>query len=285
MLKTLFFEPKPHLSCSRVLGLLASQVPDQAQSLGIDFSVPAHTLLTFNVVVGGYLTHQQQVLPTSFVTGPHTRSRRYHISSDAILLTLFCRADATFDLCNQNIARLTNRWLTAQDVFRGWHQPTSQADPTSIAKSMLACVAPKHLPLVTSKKQLIKAEQLRHIMIALLKSPLSEVASQFDMTERSLQRLFSQQSGVSPKFVERLLRIQRCVKLWETRGIVNTSLADLALQVGLVDQAHLAREFRQLVGYPPKNLKPKSSAETDQYENDTLWALRTGSELLELLLK
>ncbi len=79
-----------------------------------------------------------------------------------------------------------------------------------------------------------------------------------------------------------MLRIQRCVQLWNAQEMLGNGLADLAAQVGLTDQAHLAREFRQLVGYAPSSLK---HTEAHQGQDDTLWALRTGSSLLAPLLQ
>lgn len=102
------------------------------------------------------------------------------------------------------------------------------------------------------------------------------------MSERGLQRLFLSQWGINPKRVQRMLRIQRAVALWDARPC---GLADLAAQAGLVDQAHLAREFRQLVGHPPSSLKISPEPASDDRATDALWALRTGGTLLPLLMQ
>jgi AraC-like DNA-binding protein len=66
---------------------------------------------------------------------------------------------------------------------------------------------------------------------------------------RTLQRLFREYVGVSPKWVIRRYRLQEAaVRL--AKGS-NEPLADLAASLGYFDQSHLARDFTQLFGCPP----------------------------------
>jgi len=62
------------------------------------------------------------------------------------------------------------------------------------------------------------------------------------------KRLFREQVGVRPKLYARLLRFQRtlaCLQAGDGR------LADLALELGYYDQAHMNAEFRDLGGVSP----------------------------------
>lgn len=279
MLQILHFLPKPHGCCGRVLGVIVSQAADTA---AVRFSVPAHALLTLNVVLHGTLMHDQRELPTSFATGAHTRSRRYQISPGATLLTLFCRADAARDLCGQAPAQLADAWLAAQEVFQAWREPATCSNPLLTAQTMLDSVSPEHLPPLNHLGNQQAAQHIQQALHALAEHDVPTVAARLDMSERSLQRLFMSHWGISPKQVQRMLRIQRCVALWNIQKMPASSLADLAAQVGLTDQAHLAREFRQLVGYAPSSLKHTGA---HQGQDDTLWALRTGSSLLAPLLQ
>jgi AraC-like DNA-binding protein len=281
MLETLHFLPKPKGYCPRVLGVIVSQAPP---AHAVNFSVPAHVLLTLNVVLQGSLMHGQQVLPSSFATGAHTRSRRYQISPGAILLTLFCRANAALDLSALAPAQLADTWLPAQSVFKAWPQAPHSADAISTAQAMLACVSPEHLPVLKSPSRSVSSQRIQHALQVLAEQDLAAACTQLQMSERSLQRLFVSHWGISPKLVQRMLRIQRCIQLWDKTDAQHRNLADLAAQTGLADQAHLAREFRQLVGYAPGNLKRQSSS-VQQHREDTLWALRTGSSLLAPLLQ
>ena len=75
------------------------------------------------------------------------------------------------------------------------------------------------------------------------------LVDRFNLGKRTLQRIFSQYVGVSPKWVIRRYRI------YEAAGRaaegVDVNWADLAADLGYSDQAHLTREFTAAVGLPP----------------------------------
>jgi hypothetical protein len=66
---------------------------------------------------------------------------------------------------------------------------------------------------------------------------------------RSLQRLFSNYVGVSPKWVIQRFRLQEAVSHLSKNEPVD--LAALAQALGFFDQAHLTRNFTRLVGCSP----------------------------------
>jgi AraC-like DNA-binding protein len=66
---------------------------------------------------------------------------------------------------------------------------------------------------------------------------------------RSLQRLFRGHVGASPKFVIRRFRLQEAALRIEQNAC--PSFAELAAALGYTDQAHLARDFRNVVGKSP----------------------------------
>jgi len=75
------------------------------------------------------------------------------------------------------------------------------------------------------------------------------LADAMGISLRTLQRLFREYVGVSPKWVIRRYRLQEAaVRLAQGS---NEPLADLAASLGYFDQAHLARDFTQLFGCPP----------------------------------
>jgi AraC-like DNA-binding protein len=75
------------------------------------------------------------------------------------------------------------------------------------------------------------------------------LAATTGLTPRALQRLFHQHVGVSPKHVIRTYRLQEAALRIE-RGDVST-LADLAAELGYTDQAHLAHDFKTMIGKSP----------------------------------
>lgn len=67
--------------------------------------------------------------------------------------------------------------------------------------------------------------------------------------KRTLQRLFREYVGVSPKWVIQRYRLHEAVE--RLAGGQDVDLAALALELGYYDQAHFVREFKALVGRPP----------------------------------
>lgn len=74
-------------------------------------------------------------------------------------------------------------------------------------------------------------------------------AAVFDVSERTLQRTLRRRVGWTPSEVIRRRRIKDAVA---RVAELDTGLADLALDLGYCDQAHLCRDFRSLTGVTPK---------------------------------
>jgi len=78
---------------------------------------------------------------------------------------------------------------------------------------------------------------------------IEQVAALFALTPRTLQRLFREYVGVSPKWVIQRYRLHEVVERVEANASVDW--AALAVELGYADQAHLIRDFAKLVGRTP----------------------------------
>jgi AraC-like DNA-binding protein len=78
---------------------------------------------------------------------------------------------------------------------------------------------------------------------------VSAAARELGISERTLQRSFQRDVGLTPAEYRRVARLRRLLRRLETSGV---SLADAAVEAGYYDQPHLDREFRRLVGCPPR---------------------------------
>lgn len=83
---------------------------------------------------------------------------------------------------------------------------------------------------------------------------LSQVSG---LTERTLQRLFREFVGVSPKWVVSRFRLQEAAELLAT---TSETIASVAARLGYFDQAHFARDFKGVVGLPPIEFLAKNRA-------------------------
>ena len=78
---------------------------------------------------------------------------------------------------------------------------------------------------------------------------VDQLAAASGMTARSLQRLFADYVGVSPKWVMRRARLHEAAERADSGEPVDWAL--LASDLGYADQAHLTRDFTVTIGVSP----------------------------------
>jgi AraC-like DNA-binding protein len=86
-------------------------------------------------------------------------------------------------------------------------------------------------------------------MLAKEAQSVSAAARHLGMSERTLQRSFQRDVGITPVEYRRIARLRR---LLARLSVSEVSLADAAVDAGYYDQPHLDRDFRQLVGCAPR---------------------------------
>jgi AraC-like DNA-binding protein len=82
------------------------------------------------------------------------------------------------------------------------------------------------------------------------------LAAETGWSPRHLSAQFRAETGLSPKEAARVMRFDRARRALLRRGAAGRQgpLASLAAEWGYYDQAHMAREFRDLAGCPPSQL-------------------------------
>jgi AraC-like DNA-binding protein len=93
---------------------------------------------------------------------------------------------------------------------------------------------------------LVRADRLLRASAGSL--AVDDVGRATGLTPRQLQRLYLRHTGTTPKFAARVYRLERALKL-----LTRTSrpLAQVALEAGFFDQAHMHRDVRALAGVTP----------------------------------
>jgi len=76
-----------------------------------------------------------------------------------------------------------------------------------------------------------------------------DLAREFGLGIRRLQRLFAEYVGVGPKWVIRRYRLHEAAAA--AAGGAGPDWVGLAADLGYSDQAHLVRDFSAMVGVPP----------------------------------
>jgi AraC-like DNA-binding protein len=112
------------------------------------------------------------------------------------------------------------------------------------AEALLGSARPERDPL---------AEQVAALVSRITDDPglrrVDQLSASSGMTPRTLQRLFADYVGVSPKWVMRRARLHEAAERADSGEPVDW--AGLASDLGYADQAHLTRDFTVTIGVPP----------------------------------
>lgn len=78
-----------------------------------------------------------------------------------------------------------------------------------------------------------------------------ELAQSCGCTSRTLRTAAVAETGLAPKHLARVARIRHALDLLTATGV---ALSEVALSAAFSDQAHMSREFRELIGAAPSDL-------------------------------
>ena len=142
--------------------------------------------------------------------------------------------------------RQTIMRVSAGSVDSADSADSAEADAWMIgyAEALLCSVRPEQDPV---------AEQVAALVSRITADPglrrVDQLAAASGMTARSLQRLFADYVGVSPKWVMRRARLHEAAERADSGEPVDW--ASLAVDLGYADQAHLTRDFTATIGISP----------------------------------
>lgn len=94
---------------------------------------------------------------------------------------------------------------------------------------------------------------------------VDQLASCAGVSSRQLERRFLQEVGLGPKLLARIVRFQQVFRAVES----NPAWADVAIECGYYDQAHLIRDFNQFAQQTPAVLLASKSALTESFTRKT----------------
>ena len=78
---------------------------------------------------------------------------------------------------------------------------------------------------------------------------VDDLVSRTSIGKRSLQRIFNEYIGATPKWVIRRYRLHELIEKFNAGD--QPDWPQLALELGYFDQAHLINDFRSIIGYSP----------------------------------
>jgi AraC-like DNA-binding protein len=150
------------------------------------------------------------------------------------------------------VSSITDRFLAIEDVFGPPGHELCEAvlaadDDTAVAvmDDFLLSRAPREPDPAAELAAAVVARTAAEPGI----TRVDDLAREFDLTMRRLQRLFAGYVGVGPKWVIRRHRLHEAAA--RAAAGAPLDLGALATELGYSDQAHLTRDFIGIVGVPP----------------------------------
>lgn len=186
------------------------------------------------------------------VHGVTTRSFAYPLCGQGRVFGIKFRPGAFYPFVQTPVARLTDSSIGLREAFGDDCPPLTtafraQADVhtlIALAEAFLRERLPAPDATVTRINQMVDA-----IIADRTITRVAAVARQFELTPRTLQRLFQRYVGVSPKWVIRRYRLHEAAELLATGNRLDWPA--LALELGYFDQAHFINDFKALIGTTP----------------------------------
>jgi AraC-like DNA-binding protein len=154
---------------------------------------------------------------------------------------------------------ITDRVLALSEVFpwdgvAATREVLECADDAGMVAAATRLLAP-HLPAPDPQVERIAAI-LRLVETTPGLTQVEQVAEGCGMGVRSLQQLFSEYVGVSPKWAIRRFRLHEAAD--RLADGIEPDLAVLAQDLGYFDQAHFTSDFRKLVGESPARYRERA---------------------------
>jgi AraC-like DNA-binding protein len=249
-------EPQPKLS--QVVGVLRERRPAPALSGHIDrmwtnvLSGPARVEVVPDGCIDIYWTGARLL-----IAGPNTRIVTVEFMSAANLVGARFNPGIAHRWLGISAVELTDTQPPLEDIW-GRHATMPLADKLADAGSTAAAATILERSLLDRLPRVAPSDPMIAATVAAsakkgsgANGGVRGLIDDFGWSERTLRRRCNEAFGYGPKTLERILRFQRFLALLSGRP---ASLADLAIEAGYADQAHLAREVRTLSGRSPSTL-------------------------------
>jgi AraC-like DNA-binding protein len=197
-------------------------------------------------------------LPRASLIGVQTRPVLVRTSVAAEWTAVMFRPGAVSDLLGVPATAIRDGLYDAAAVLQRPDYADFCASLAGVPPSAIACVPAIEGFLVERLYRIDAARRkfsrLLHLALAdLERMSVAALAEALRVTPKTLLRRTVELYGTSPKLLLRLARVHAALRQLHSHS--DTSLAAVAQDHGFVDQAHLAREFKALLGETPSRVR------------------------------
>jgi AraC-like DNA-binding protein len=150
------------------------------------------------------------------------------------------------------VVRFTNASSTLWDTFgvegTALEAAVFSREEASVALTSVELFLRERLPMPDERVSMVN-EIVDWISIHPSIIKVDDVVSHFHLTKRTVQRLFRQYVGVSPKWVIQRFRLHEVAERLSDGEQLNWP--NIVVELGYSDQAHLIKDFKSVVGATP----------------------------------
>jgi AraC-like DNA-binding protein len=185
------------------------------------------------------------------VVGAMTRAVLYAGGASASIAAVRFKPGCAAAFLRVPAHELTDRVVTAAELGLRWlTAPPSEPGEPSGALAALERLLLDRLGVLSLE---LGGRHAARRLFAARAPNIEQLASELGRSRQQLARIFRRELGVSPKELGRIARLQRAVD--RLQGQPALALAAAAIELGYYDQAHMARDFRELAGITPSQAR------------------------------
>lgn len=256
-------------------GILNKKIGDSKYTLlrftpsdDLHFFIQRYWIVTWNL--RGQAPYRQKVLshPCINMVFEKGNSRIYGIAKETSshllqdegqVFGIKFKSGAFYPFIHSPVSQLTNRSLPVEEVF-GTKARIIEEQLFAIAdiNERIQLVEDFFRERLPERNKFI--EQTTRIVEYIAANreitKVEQLVSIFKMNKRTMQRMFNQYVGVSPKWVIKRSRLHEAAEFAEQGNAPNWS--QLAQELGYYDQAHFIKDFRMVIGKSPNEYTRKT---------------------------
>jgi AraC-like DNA-binding protein len=198
-------------------------------------------------------------VPSAAVVGPRRQGvwLRFKGMIDQVNISFFPGTAGAFT--GMSMPEIVGRMASPDEVWpRDFREAVAELEPLSaehrigrLTDLLMARLEPRREPPAQVR------EAVRLIRMCRGRVAVRRLADQVHLSVSQLERSFTRHVGVNPKLLARQTRV--CALAAEALTPASPGWALLAAKYGYSDQAHLAREFRELIGLTPSRFASAGS--------------------------
>ncbi|RDC64320.1 helix-turn-helix domain-containing protein [Adhaeribacter pallidiroseus] len=203
-----------------------------------------------------------KVLPTTFLYGQATTHAQIALSRSTTI-GIYFYPHVFPEIFGFNAHELTNTCLNVDELASSRHfYLTEQLMQATSATEQIKLLSAYLLSQINCHHRLgngLINEAVAQIVKTKGNIAVKDLQKNLRLTERSLERKFKQNVGISPKMFSRICRFQAALS--QVKNYTGNKLSDIAYENEYADQSHFIREFKEFAGFTPYQFQKQPSSD------------------------